>query len=217
MKLSNIFVSLKKRKKLIIIGAGGHGRVAADIAKLMKKYSVIYFLDDKQTGKVCGVYDIIGKTSDVYKYVKNYDIFIAIGNAELRKKLFFELKKTGASVPVLIHPSSIIANDVCLDAGTIVMAGAVINPNSKIGIGCIINTGATVDHDCKVCDFAHISVGSHLAGNVFVGEKTWVGIGSSVINNINIANNCVIGAGAVLVKDIKETGTYVGVPAKKIK
>ena len=97
------------------------------------------------------------------------------------------------------------------------MAGVVINPGAQIGKGCIINTSSSVDHDCQIEDYVHISVGAHLSGTIEVGERTWIGAGATVSNNVNICGGCTIGAGAVVVKDITESGTYVGVPAKKIR
>ena len=97
------------------------------------------------------------------------------------------------------------------------MAGAVINSGAKIGECVIINTCSSVDHDCVVDDFAHVAVGAHLCGTVNVGESTWICAGATVSNNVNICGNCTIGAGAVVVKDIEEEGTYIGVPARKIR
>lgn len=96
------------------------------------------------------------------------------------------------------------------------MAGAVINPGSRVGKGVIVNTCSSVDHDCKIGDFVHVAVGAHLAGSVEVGEASWIGAGAIVNNNLCICGSCVIGAGAVVVKDIKEAGTYVGVPARRM-
>ena len=96
------------------------------------------------------------------------------------------------------------------------MAGAVINPGVRIGKGCIINTCSSVDHDCTVGDFVHVAVGSHLCGTVSVGDGTWIGAGATVSNNVSICSDCMIGAGAVIVNDIKKSGTYVGVPARRI-
>ena len=97
------------------------------------------------------------------------------------------------------------------------MANAVINADTKIGKGCIINTAATIDHDGNIADFVHLSPGVHIAGTVNIGANTWVATGASIINNLDICDDCIIGAGAVVVKDIKEQGTYLGVPARRIK
>lgn len=196
-------------KKLIILGYGGHGKVTAEIAE-QAGYSV-KFLDDLKTDDK----DIIGKTSDYRKYINEASFFIAIGNNEVRKKLFCELKDNEAEIVKLIHPKAVISENAIIGKGSVVMAGAVINSGSNIGEGCIINTCSSVDHDCNIADFAHISVGSHLAGNVKIGEETFVCAGATVINNVTVCEKCIIGAGATVIKNITESGTYIGVPAVK--
>lgn len=196
--------------RLVIIGASGHGKVVADIAAL-NGYKDIVFLDNDENVKECAGYPVIGKSAEA----PDGEVFVAVGNAETRKRLM-ELYKDRV-VPVLIHPSAIVAKDVEISAGSVVMAGAVINPGARIGKGCILNTSSSVDHDCIVEDFCHVSVGAHLSGTVKVGTGTWIGIGSIVSNNINICEGCLIGAGAVVIKNIDEPGTYIGVPARKSK
>ncbi len=193
--------------RLVIIGASGHGRVVADIARL-NGYEDIVFLDDNKDVKECGGYPVIGDSSTA----PDGEIFIAVGNAGIRKML--TERYSDRVMPVLIHPNAVIAKDVKIGAGTIVMAGAVINPGAVIGAGCIINTCSSVDHDCNVGDFVHVAVGAHLCGTVNVEESTWIGAGATVSNNINICGNCMIGAGAVVIKNINIEGTYVGVPAR---
>ncbi|EJS00699.1 acetyltransferase [Bacillus mycoides] len=203
------------KKKLLVIGAGGHGKVIADIALKMNKWEYIAFLDDDDVKTSMGI-EIIDKSTSVSKYIKDYDLFVGIGNNVIREKVQEQLEEQGASMPVLIHPSAIIGEEVYLKAGTVVMAGTVINCCTKIGKGCIINTASTIDHDNIIEDYVHISPGANLAGTVKVGRSTWLGIGSVISNNVNIAGNCKIGAGAVVIKDITELGTYVGVPARRL-
>lgn len=198
-------------KKLIIIGAGGHGKVAADIAR-KNGYDNIVFLDDDLT-KNCPEYPVVGKSSDLKNFT-GVDIFVAIGNAAIRKRLYEQIILLGNNIVSLVHPSAIIGNDVSIGIGTVVMAGAVINPGTRIGEMCIINTCATVGHDNHIGSFVHISSGAHLAGTVVVGEYTWIGVGATVINNVAIHSNCFIGAGTVVIKNIIRPGVYVGVPAK---
>lgn len=204
------------KNKLLIIGASGHGKVIADIALKMNMWKTIAFLDDDENTKISMGIEVIGTSLDAFKNIKDCDIFIAIGNNNVREKIQDKLLKAGANIPVLIHPSAVIAEQVELGEGTVVMAGAVINCCTKIGRGCIINTGATIDHDNYLDDYVHISPGVHTAGTVKIGKGTWLGIGSVISNNICIASNCKVGAGAVLLKDILETGTYVGVPARRV-
>lgn len=198
--------------RLIIIGASGHGKVVADIAKKCG-YTDIVFLDNDPSVSSCAGYPVLGP--DTMTKELEGDVFIAVGKAMIREKLM--TRDAEREFPILIHPSAVIAESVELGIGSVVMAGAVINPGAKIGKGCIVNTSSSIDHDCTIGDYSHISVGAHLSGTVVVGEEVWVGAGAIVSNNVNICGGCMIGAGAVVIKDIDEPGTYVGVPAKQIK
>ena len=202
-------------KKLIIIGAGGHGRVVADIAAL-NGYDDIAFLDDADIS-VCGEYPVIGKINERKDMYHDAEYVVAIGNNHVRANFCSWLKEKGARLATLIHPRSAIAQSVRIGIGTVVMAGAVVNPYAVIGDGVILNTCSSVDHDSYVGDYSHISVGAHLCGSVKVGEKVFAGAGSTVINNISVCDDAILGAGTVVINDINETGTYVGVPAEKIK
>ena len=203
-------------KRLVIIGAGGHGKVAADIAEMMDCYDVICFLDDAiEDDEVMG-FSVVGSCEEYAKWKDKADYFVAIGNSKTRQKWIDELKDFGANVATLIHPNAVIGQDVFIGYGTIIMAGTVINPGCRIGNGVIINTCSSVDHDNEIGNYCHVSVGAHLAGTVTVGEHTMIGAGATVINNVDIGEQCVIGAGAVVVKNIKGKGTYVGVPARKL-
>jgi sugar O-acyltransferase (sialic acid O-acetyltransferase NeuD family) len=146
----------------------------------------------------------------------DWDFIVAIGNGKIRKKVQEAVMKNRLTVVSLVHPAATGADDVKIGKGTVVMAGAVINPSVQIGEGCIINTCASVDHDCLLEAYVHISVGAHVAGTVTIGQQTWVGAGAIVSNNVAIHAECIIGAGAVVIKDITESGTYIGVPAKKM-
>lgn len=196
--------------RLIIIGASGHGKVVADIAK-QNGYEDIVFLDDDPEIHDCAGYPVLGPSTKVPEL--DGDVFVAVGNASVRKMMMERYEDR--VFPTLIHPSAIIAEGVTIGVGTVIMAGAIINPGTKIGKGCIINTASSVDHDCCVADYCHIAVGAHVCGTVSVGDETWIGAGATISNNISIIKNVTIGAGAVVVRDIMESGTYVGVPAKK--
>lgn len=195
-------------KRLVIIGAGGHGRVVADIARL-NGYEDIIFLDDADVPLASG------RVSEYVKYA-DADFIVAIGNNHIREKIQTMLCEHGCHIVTLIHPNAVISSDVKIGTGTVVMAGAVINTGARIGNGVILNTCCSVDHDCVIADYCHISIGAHLAGSVTVGKQSIICAGATVINNVSICDECVIGAGAVVVKNIYEKGTYVGVPAREL-
>ncbi len=199
------------KDRLLIIGASGHGKVVADIAKLVGYREILFFDDNEQIAN-CGKYPVTGNTDKAIEIAG--DIFIAVGNATIRKRIMSKFSER--SIPVLCHPNAVIAEDVTIEKGTVIMPGVVINSGTQIGRGCIVNTCASVDHDCSIDEFCHIAVGAHLCGTVNVGKNTWIGAGSIVSNNIDICDDCMIGAGAVVINNIVTKGTYVGVPAKKI-
>ena len=201
-------------KKLLIIGAGGHGRVVADIAGRTGHYGSVAFLDDMPP-KEGFAWPYMGKTDRAEHLLDQYELFVAIGSGAVRRQLMERLCARGAKFAVLAAPEAVISSDVKLGEGTVVMPGAVINTGAAIGRGVIVNTASSVDHDCRVEDFCHVAVGAHLCGTVCVGPQTWIGAGATVINNIIICGGCVIGAGAVVVKDITQAGTYLGVPARR--
>lgn len=205
------------RKKLLIIGASGHGKVAADIALKMKRWEQIAFLDDNAALTEIVGHQVIGRTKDVHAFIDQYDVFVGIGNNAVRARIQTELEYLGATIPILVHPDAKIGERVEIGSGSIVMAGAVINCCTKIGRGCIVNTSCSIDHDSELHHYVHVSPGVHIAGNVKVGNRTWLGIGSVVSNNVSIVGSCIIGAGAVVVKDITEHGTYIGVPVRRVR
>lgn len=194
------------KKKVIIMGAGGHSKVIADIVKKSGD-KVLGFLDDSTEAP-----HIIGKISDCVKFPNAYFI-IAIGSNNIRQKI-------SATYPNIkyytaIHPSAVISENAAVGEGTCVMANAVINASATIGKHCIINTHATVEHDNTIEDFVHISPGAVLCGTVKVGEGTHVGAGAVVRNNMSITADCMIGMGAAVTCNITKAGTYIGVPAKE--
>ena len=199
---------------LMIIGASGHGKVVADIAKKMGIYSQISLLDDDLKKGISG-YELLGTIAEYEKWKETHEFIVAIGNCRIRKEIQKKIEKEGR-IATLVHPNAVIGEGVLLGTGTVVMANAVINSGSMIGKGVIVNTGSTIDHDCRIGDYVHVAPGCHISGTVCIGEESWIGVGSCIINNVNICRECVIGAGATVVADIEKSGTYVGVPAKRI-
>ncbi len=199
-------------KEVIIIGAGGHGKVIADIIE-KNGDKVLGFLDDGTEQKEVFGYPVLGKTGDCNKY-KDKEFFVAIGNNQVRKKIATD--NADLKFYTAIHPKAVISRGVEIGVGTCVMAGSVINADTKIGKHVIINSGSVVEHDNRLSDFVHLSPGAVLCGTVTVGECTHIGAGVTVKNNTNITGEAVISEGAAVICGIEELGTYCGVPAKKM-
>ncbi|WP_203232118.1 acetyltransferase [Paenibacillus pinistramenti] len=201
--------------KLLILGAGGQGRVAGEIAELMGCWKDIAYLDDNAGLTSVDGFPVIGRLSD-YQGLKHQfsHAFAAFGHNQLRMEWIAALTAAGFEIPALIHPQSVVSRRTAVGAGTLVMAGAVVNPNARIGAGGILNTQCSVDHDCLLEDGVHISPGAHLGGGVQVGRLTWICIGASVSNHLIIGAGSIIAAGAAVVQDIPDCVLAAGVPAQ---
>lgn len=144
---------IKKMKRLLIIGAGGHGKVVAEIAEDLG-YEEIAFLDDKSS-------KAIGKIFEFEKFKDKYnEAFVGIGNNKLRSKLIHELQKCGYTVPVLIHPSAFVSRSAIIGIGTVVEPKAIVNSNSYVAEGVIISIGAIIDHNAEIGKYSHINAGA---------------------------------------------------------
>ncbi|ECV9670985.1 TPA: UDP-N-acetylbacillosamine N-acetyltransferase [Campylobacter coli] len=195
---------MARTEKIYIYGASGHGLVCADVAMSLG-YKECIFLDDFKGKKL-------------ESSLPKYDVFIAIGNNEIRKKLFNQISDSGFKIVNLIHKSAIISQsvDIAEDAGILIMPYVVVNARAKIEKGVILNTSSVIEHECVVGEFSHISVGAKCAGNVKIGKNCFLGINSCVLPNLSLADDSILGGGATLVKSQSEKGVFVGVPAKRM-
>jgi sugar O-acyltransferase (sialic acid O-acetyltransferase NeuD family) len=203
--------------KLLVAGAGGHGRVVADLAAALGIFSTVEFLDDAlPLGELPGGYRIIGRTASLNVATDNqYRFIAAVGDARSRMTLLETALAAGVNVTTLVHPKACVSTRADLGSGTVVCAGAVIVTGAVLGRGCIVNTCASVDHDCVLEDAVHVCPGAHLAGSCRVGSRTWLGVGSSVRDGVEICADVMIGAGAAVTANISTPGLYVGVPAER--
>ena len=201
--------------KLVVIGAGGHGKVVVATA-LEAGVEVLCLLDDdsKKWGtSVLGV-PICGPIASLSRFLgeKEVHFVLALGDNKLRRKLMSHIN--GVTWATLVHPKAYVHPSVSIGQGTVIFAGALIQPSAEIGQHVIVNTGAIVEHDCRVGSWAHIASGARLAGEVEVGEGTLLGAGGVVIPGKRIGRWSVVGAGSVVTRDIPDFSLAYGVPAK---
>lgn len=202
-------------KKLLILGAGGQGKVVLDLALTCEAWDEISFLDGGKIGEDILGYPVIGDLWDYEMFKEKYThAIVAVGNNKLRLKLTEELLEIGYQVPTFIHPSAVVSQFSTIGSGTIVMPQAVINVSTSVGKGCIVNTGVIIEHDCQIGDGVHLSPSATLGGTVSVGDKSWICLGAKVINNITIGERVTVGAGAVVIDDIEDEMLVAGVPAR---
>lgn len=206
-------------QRLVIIGAGGHGKVVADCAERMGSFNEICFLDGHypEQNKLVD-WPIQDSTDNYQQFIDNNTcFFVAIGHNLARQNWLETLTGEGAHIATLIHPKAEVSERAIISSGTLILAGAVVNILASIGKGCIINTGVTVDHDCCIGDYSHLAPGTHFAGTITTGTGVFLGVGCSVIPNLEIGDAVIVGAGSTVISDLPDNVTAVGVPAKIIK
>ena len=200
---------------LAILGASGHGKVVAEIAELTGWDDVCFFDDAFPSVKVNRNWSVKGTTEDLVTNMEGFSaVIVAIGDNQIRLDKSKYLLSKGFKLATLIHPSSVVSKYAKIEVGTVVMAGAVINPFACIGLGSIINTACSIDHDCMIADGVHISPGAHIAGGVSIGEMSWLGIGCAVKQGVEMGTSVTVAAGAAVITDIPNNALVKGVPAK---
>lgn len=203
--------------KCAILGASGHGKVVAEIAELNGFLEVQFFDDRWPELENIEHWSVVGNTETLISSINCFDqVAVAIGNNLTRISKLTRLREAGAILSPLVHPSATVSCYAKLGIGTVVMAGAVVNPFCSIGQGCIVNTMASIDHDCIINDGVHICPGVNLAGFVQVDEASWIGVGAQVKQLVKIGRNIVVGAGATVVNQIFDNETVIGTPARPI-
>lgn len=206
-------------KNLIIIGASGHGTVLLDCALCMGIYSEIVFADrnaDLAEKNILGhktIQDCGDSRLAETMPIGCWDVIVAVGDNRVRLKEARRFREYGFGLATLIHPAAVVSRFARIEAGTTVLANAVVNACADIGESCIVNTSAVVEHDCVLREGVHISPGAVMGGNVYIGRCSWVCAGAAIGHNIRIGENVVIGAGAAVVSDIEDNSLAVGVPA----
>jgi len=210
----------KNQIKIVIVGAGGSGKdIFATILRCNKKskeYEVLGFIDDdpKLKGKKVLGKKVLGGLGWFDNKKKNVYCIVAIGDSSIRKKIVKKLELKNVNFLTLIDPSVSYPKGLQIGKGSIIQAGSIINPDTKIGEQVFINLDSTIGHDCILEDFVTISTGIHLNGDCYVGEGAYIGTGTVTKDNIKIGKWSVIGAGSVIVNDTKSNSVYMGNPAK---
>lgn len=207
------------KEKIFVFGAGGHAKVVIDAIMQQKVHQIAFVVDDAPSlkGENLYGYPVLGGKKDLLLQREEISSgIVAIGCNRTRTAVASWLVENGFKLVTAVHPFTQLAGGVTIGAGTVVMAGVVINSDSHIGTNAIINTRASIDHDCMIGDGAHIAPGSTLCGTVRIGDETLVGAGATVIPNIVVGRNAMVGAGSTVVRDVPDGMTVVGNPARSI-
>ncbi len=199
------------KKKIIIMGCGGHSKVLMEIIRMTDEYEIAGILDPViEAGTVINGVTVIGDDS-MLSELKARGIMnacIAVGSVKdnSRRKIVYEsVRSSGLDLPCLVHPRAIVsAADTELSEGVQVMAGAIIQTGSRINENTIINTGAVIEHDCVIGKNVHICPGAVVCGGSVIKDNAFVGAGAIIIQGLIIGEGAVVGAGAVVKRDLSD-------------
>jgi sugar O-acyltransferase (sialic acid O-acetyltransferase NeuD family) len=209
---------------ILIWGAGGHGKVVADLIRACG-HRVAGFIDadERKLGTVAepGGACVTLSEADLVPHLEAAglpagasSVVCAIADNSVRSRICLLLGRH--LPPALVHPTAVVSPSARIGVGTVVFPGAVINANASVGDGVIINSAAVVEHDCVIGAGTHVSPGVVLAGGVILGAATWIGAGATIIPLVHVGAAAVVGAGAVVLADVPPGTTVVGVPARAI-
>jgi UDP-perosamine 4-acetyltransferase len=205
---------------VLIVGAGGHGKVVLDILRAAGVHTPVGFIDADTSlaGSTIGGLSVFGPPNQLPKLAKKVKAaIIAIGDNRTRMSYAQILIDHGFELINALHPTASVSGSARLGCNVVIAAGAIVCAEATVGDSTIINTAAVVDHECEIGVAAHVCPTVALAGRVRIGEGAFIGLGSKVIPCISIGEHAVVGAGAVVIRDIPSYATAVGVPAKVIK
>lgn len=144
-------ITKRKELNLLILGAGDHGRDIKDLAKSLRIFNKIDFLDDNPYLK-----DVIGRWDEAEKFLDDYPVaIVAVADEETRKKWMGKISLMGFIIPVLIHPTAFVTEGTEIGRGTVICARSNISSGVRIGEGCIVTTGSTVPRKSNIPDWGY--------------------------------------------------------------
>ena len=210
------------QQKIILVGGGGHCKAAIDVIESNPVYEILGILDvEEKVGETVLNYPIIGTDKEIERYASlDISFLITVGQIKsdhIRKKIFDELRQLEAKLATIISSTAYVSKHAIIGQGSIIMHHATINAGAVIGCNNIINTSANVEHDVTIQDHCHISTHTTINGGCHIGSGVFIGSNSVLSQGISVADQVIIGAGTVVNKSIPSSGTFAGVPFKRIK
>jgi sugar O-acyltransferase (sialic acid O-acetyltransferase NeuD family) len=205
-------------RRIFVYGAGGHGKVVADILECRGEGEFAGFVDDREElwgGRVIG-FAVLGGGEWLRREAEYSCVAVAlgVGDGRARRSIAERCAAWGVEILTPVHPRATVACAARVGGGTVVMAGAVINADARVGLGAIVNSGAVVEHDVEICDFAHVAPRAATGGGSRLGPFSHLGMGAVVLERVRVGSHSIVGAGAVVVEDLPDGVVAMGVPAR---
>ena len=203
------------KPSVILIGAGGHAHACIDVIEQHGEYQIagLVGMQEEMNAQHLG-YAVVATDAELPRLAKNYRYaLISVGQVrspDTRIRLYQKAVDLGLTLPNIIAPTAHVSDHATIDAGTIVMHGAIVNAGARVGKNCIINTRALVEHDAVVEDHCHISTGAILNGSVYIGTGSFVGSGCVIKDGITLGKSCLVGIGLCVRHNQADLTRFVG-------
>lgn len=191
------------KTRLLVVGAGGHGRSVAEAAELSGQFVVVGFLDDAfPTDEYLLGLPLLGSVASMAQHLAFVDqAIVAIGNNAVREKLMLQLNSAGFKWATVVHPRAIVSPSSMLGAGSAVMAGSIVGTEARLGVGAIVNCGAVVDHHAAVEDYGHLGVNASMAGGTLLGRGAWMQAGAALGYGVAVPSGVTLAPGEAVDSD----------------
>ena len=168
------------KEKLLLVGAGGFGRMVAEQAMLQYDCA---FVDDGQSvgGEICGI------PADLPELRKEYGLLVVgIGNNRFRAQVYEKAKALGFAFPNIVAPSAYISPYAKLGCGCVVLQNACVQNGASVGNGVLLNAGTEVHCDATVGDYALIYTNSVVRTGATVGNFARIGSNCTICNHATV-------------------------------
>ncbi len=204
---------------ILIFGAGGHAKTVINIVEQAGIYRVAGIIDDRcAVGQMVYGYQVLGGMASLPDTGIKHGI-VSIGDGWVRGTV---AAKISALLPdfafvTAIHPMTALARGVTLGAGSVIMAGSVVNSDTSIGDHTVLYLQTSVGHDCRIGNFVNIHPNVGIGGSVCLDDYASIGMGANVIHGLTVGEHTVIGAGSTVVKSIEARVLAYGSPCKAVR
>jgi sugar O-acyltransferase (sialic acid O-acetyltransferase NeuD family) len=210
---------------LVIIGAGGFGREAAEAVRALNHsgaaWRLVGYLDDNPawSGTLMDGLPVLGTTTEL-EHLPNASVLVCTGrpdNYVSRPRIVQALGLPPERYATIIHPTASVSSSSQVGHGSVLLAHTVLTAAVSVGSHIAVMPHVTLTHDDVIEDYATLASGVRLGGGVRIGRGAYLGAGALVREHCTVGACALVGMGAVVTGDIPAREIWAGVPARYLR